>query len=116
MLENFYPVRNAQAQHDLPKATDLNFDLASSVWGLTALPGYARGRHILLDLGSASGVSIKQYLRTNEAKQHHIQVHAFEPDPLQLAQLRTSLTRSKHHERAALHEAAIWVADEQVVL
>ncbi len=69
---------------------------------------------MLLDLGSGSGHSIKQYLHANQARQHDIQIHAFEPDHLQLAQLRTALTESKQHQKATLHDTAVWTASEQV--
>ena len=73
-----------------------------------------RTQHVLLDLGSGSGLSIKQYLHSNKARQHDIQVHAFEPDPMKFRQLRKAVTDSKFKQQTVLHDTAIWIANEQV--
>ncbi len=75
-----------------------------------------RGQHMLLDLGSGTGLSIKNYLHANQARQHDIQVHAFEPDPWKVAELRKFLTDSKLYKQPMVHDTAVWIANDQVML
>ena len=70
---------------------------------------------MLLDLGSGIGLSIKNYLHANQARQHDIQVHAFEPDPWKVAELRKFLTDSKLHKQPMVHDTAVWIANDQVM-
>ncbi|DBA87852.1 TPA: hypothetical protein ACH3X1_004849 [Trebouxia sp. C0004] len=77
-------------------------------------PSKQQGQHMLLDLGSGSGLSIKNYLHANQARQHDIQVHAFEPDTWKVAQLRKFLTDSKLHKQPIVHDTAVWIANDQV--
>ena len=70
---------------------------------------------MLLDLGSGIGLSIKNYLHANQARQHDIQVHAFEPDPWKVVQLRKFLTDSKLHKQPMVHDTAVWIANDQVM-
>lgn len=70
---------------------------------------------MLLDLGSGTGLSIKNYLHANQARQHDIQVHAFEPNPWKVAQLRKFLTDSKLHKQPMVHDTAVWIANDQVM-
>ena len=70
---------------------------------------------MLVDLGSGSGTSIKQYLQANQAQQQNIQIQAFEPDHTKIAELKASLAQIKHQQQATVHEAAAWVKDEMVM-
>lgn len=89
-----------------------------TTWHLTAPMSWrlvsCRTHNVLVDLGSGSGASIKQYLQANQAKQQDIQIHAFEPDHWKIATLQTSLRQQHLNQQPAVHEAAVWVTDGMV--
>ena len=70
---------------------------------------------MLVDLGSGTGDSIRQYLQANQARQQEIQIHAFEPDPAWMHELQVAFSQNKLHQQTTLHEAAVWVRDDQVL-
>ena len=81
---------------------------------LTVALSVCRKRHILIDLGSGMGAEIGKYLAANPSQRSSIHVHAFEPSPVHLQHLKAALARHQLQPQVTVHEAAAWVADEQV--
>ena len=81
---------------------------------LTVALSVCRKRHILVDLGSGTGAEIGKYLAANPSQRSSIHVHAFEPSPVHLQHLKAALARHQLQPQVTVHEAAAWVADEQV--
>ena len=75
-----------------------------------------RRQHVLLDIGSGTGSTITTFVQGHRALEHELQVHAFEPNPTYHARLRTALRHVKTSLPTVIHEAAAWIADEEVGL
>ena len=88
--------------------------LSLNLQHLKAALSVCRRRHILIDLGSGTGAEIGKYLAANPSQRSSIHVHAFEPSPVHLQHLKAALARHQLQPQVAVHEAAAWVADEQV--
>lgn len=71
-------------------------------------------QHILLDLGSGSGARIRGFVQERKSVEHELQIHAFEPNPAALDRLRAALRHIKTSSPTVVHEAAAWIADEEV--
>lgn len=73
-----------------------------------------RRQHILLDVGSGTGDSIKSFIQEHKALEHELQIYAFEPNPANLPRLQAALVHVKTSWPPVVHEAAAWTADEEV--
>ena len=73
-----------------------------------------RRQHVLLDVGPGTGSTITTFVQGHRALEHELQVHAFEPNPTHHAKLRTALRHVKTSLPTVIHEAAAWIADEEV--
>lgn len=73
-----------------------------------------RRQHILVDVGSGTGDSIKSFIQEHKALEHELQIFAFEPNPANLPRLKAALAHVKTSLPPVVHEAAAWTADEEV--
>ncbi|KAL8789768.1 MAG: hypothetical protein Q9213_001019, partial [Squamulea squamosa] len=73
-------------------------------------------QHVLLDVGSGTGNRLKTFVQEHKTLEHELQIHAFEPNTAHLAKLQAALRSIKTSLPAVAHDAAAWIADEEVTI
>ena len=67
-----------------------------------------------MDLGSGTGDGIRTFIQEHKVLERELQIYAFEPNPAHLPRLQAALAHLKTPSLPVIHEAAAWIADEEV--